>query len=1000
MSRPESRSSFLLRRCWSGVGLGALLLLAPALLQATAAGYGPTRSGDSLWVLYNRPEVAASGNRFAWMVVTQRLNPHALSNPCNAGSLRIGAQLLLPSAAQVAQIEPAAAHQEYLRQVEEWKNRYRMEAQVTCSDWFNALDLTTPPDSSSDSSSELFSEPSPEPHAAAPLSSPPSDPPAPAEQRSSPPLSPSSDAFPIATAAEEEEGSELLPPPVSEVGTAPQPVSEVSTAPPPVGEVGTAPPPAVEESKAPPPAAPAASDPPTRSRAAWLLLLLPLLALALLLFGWRYRRRWSPASGAGESGPRRFSYQRKILLTVTLAVILGQLFYAAFNVRSFQQSYLESVQAQSYRLADYLRQDVEYILGLGIPLQRLVRVELSLAELLEASTEIAFIEITNREQRVIYYADREQMLRYQEEESPLSALQQPNAERHNLLRSGFGLAITRAESDLRIPLHNPRSGEPVGAIQIRISAQQIYAATRGIIWDILTVILVSLLITFEFTAFFARRSFSQPLQRLTIALRRAAHSGRPLPTKGWGTVHGISQLIHRFNQRITPAANGAGDPERQQIEQALARLRQRLAKQPAPSSSATLPTPPAAETLSYSDIRPFVFLFFIAYNLPLSFFPLFVASFDYPAWGLPDTMMIGLPISLFMLFFALSMLFSGRWLDRVGWFRPLLIGSTLFATGLLLTAFAESYSSMLLYRALTAIGLGIGFMGFQQFVINNTNSQQRGLGLAAFLAAFFAGEIVGSVVGGMLAERLGYATIFLLSGLLAALALAGIYTLFRRTAEPSSAASNHPKLRAAQLFGALRDREFLAVVIFQAIPAKIALIGFLVYFVPLYLAQLGTLQGDIGRIVMTYALILVLLGPLLSHALNRPAYRRYYLLTGGLLTALAMLSFGLAANSLMVLLLVAALGISHTLSLATQAALVAETRLVQRLGSGTGMGIYRFWERFGSVAGPFVMAALIASLGYQYAVVALGGLLLLSTLFYILLLQPKAQPVNMLASKV
>jgi hypothetical protein len=71
------------------------------------------------------------------------------------------------------------------------------------------------------------------------------------------------------------------------------------------------------------------------------------------------------------------------------------------------------------------------------------------------------------------------------------------------------------------------------------------------------------------------------------------------------------------------------------------------------------------------------------------------------------------------------------------------------------------------------------------------------------------------------------------------------------------------------------------------------------------------------------------------------------------------------------------------LSLSSQAALVAETAAVRRLGTGLGMGVYRFWERMGNAAGPFLVATLVAVVGYEQAIGILGGTTLLSCVIYV-----------------
>jgi hypothetical protein len=47
------------------------------------------------------------------------------------------------------------------------------------------------------------------------------------------------------------------------------------------------------------------------------------------------------------------------------------------------------------------------------------------------------------------------------------------------------------------------------------------------------------------------------------------------------------------------------------------------------------------------------------------------------------------------------------------------------------------------------------------------------------------------------------------------------------------------------------------------------------------------------------------------------------------------------------------------------------------------MGLFRFWERVGNVAGPLVVAGLISRLGYESAMVALAAFSLTASLAYL-----------------
>ncbi len=1027
-------------------GLMILLMTCSVIAWADDSQYGPIRPGESLWRIFDKVPRQKGIDRFSWMIAVQRLNRHAFSQPCNSNSLKAGVQLDLPSQQQIDTVSPVMASSETHRQAGEWEGYRRRREAIYCSDWFEGLDLaptsTEPSVSKPQVPEEEAVEPGVEPSAptavtpAAPDEAISKEPPAisaPAPKEPLRPVSPDTEIEPPADAT--------LPPTDSE----PRAVETADEAREREGVISpqlTAPEkmeasPGEQQGRAMVEPRGLVVTPPwyvTVLEQAWPYLYIAVVLTVFLLGSaiwivWRGRRS-HPLGVSDKELQKAGGYQRRILLSVALVVVVGQGIYAYLNVNSFQQSYLQSVQSQSMRLADYLRQDIEYVLKLGIPLQKLIKIEASLAQILDATPEIEFLEITDLEHRVFYYADHQTMERVTGD-SRLSATLEVDES-----GSGF-LALDHDTTNLRLPFTGGKSDTQVGYIQMRISTSLIQSTSREIVWDIVTVILVSLLITFEFLGFFVNHGFSEPLRKLTQRVREAARVGGVISDDKRFTLAGIDRVIANTNRwmgRKWPpgtSPDAVSGPTKQALvesdsiigrqleriaglaaaedrdseslskkaQENLQRIRDRITtllrfgesdhdrpvRKTVTDESQPLPKADE-ERIPYHYIRPFVFLFFIAYNLPLSFFPMFVETLYEPLWGLPAEVLIGLPISVFMLFLAMSMLLVGRWLDRFGWYKPLLLGISLFMGGFIMTAYAEGYMELVLYRAISAVGMGIGFMGFQQFVIENTDTRNRNLGFASFLGAFFAGEIVGAVIGGMLADRLGYTNIFLLSSVVSGLAMIGIVLLFRRYGITRRSRVEKEKVTVAQLFGALRDREFLAVVIFQAIPAKIALVGFLMYFVPLYLAHIGTLQSDVARIVMCYALMLVLVGPLISHKLAKPAYRRYYIFVGGLITGSSMALFAFSSEAYIVLLLVAALGIAHSFSLSSQASLIAETRLVGTLGLGAGMGVYRFWERVGNVAGPFIMAGLIASSGYQQAVMMLGIGIILSSLLYITLL--------------
>ena len=160
--------------------------------------------------------------------------------------------------------------------------------------------------------------------------------------------------------------------------------------------------------------------------------------------------------------------------------------------------------------------------------------------------------------------------------------------------------------------------------------------------------------------------------------------------------------------------------------------------------------------------------------------------------------------------------------------------------------------------------------------------------------------------------------------------------------------------------------------------------GFLYYFTPIYLKKIGTLQSNIGRIIMCYCIAIVFAGPLFSKFMENEDSRKYYILAGGIIAGISLMTFNFFNDFYSVLFIVSMIGIAHSLSVSSQASLVSETKVVREIGVGTGMGVFRFWERTGNVAGPIVMGSLISSFGFKDAVVYTGMVSVITSMAYMI----------------
>ncbi|MFO7495112.1 MAG: MFS transporter [Desulfobacterales bacterium] len=715
------------------------------------------------------------------------------------------------------------------------------------------------------------------------------------------------------------------------------------------------------------------------------------------------------------------SLRTRIFLVVVLVIAAAQVFSAHRSVVRFQGSYLNALEEKCQRLGSFLERDLEQVLRLGVPLARLTRLEQTLGAMLAAIPELALIAVTDAAGNALCAVEAAGALQPRQARSEIPPI--APATLLQLRRLGFQTGAL----ETRVALRVPGQALVVGHLHLRLSPESLLKRSRAIWLDMLTIMLVSLLVTFEALTFFVAQRVGRPLDRVLAAVNRSIYRQTPLTGSAEPLTPALGRLVSAFNgcmQRYldalapvkdlrrraesagrrlaglaarlalpAPPADRSATPRAADLQATAAALQQQavdLVGRLAPCALQALPADRRQESrgalqkqIPYGWIRPLIFLFIAADAFCISFFPLYVETLYAPIRGVPREVAIGLPISVFMAVFAFSMPLTGSWSERSGWCRPLLTGIVFNAVGLLLTAAAGSIAQLVVCRAITALGFGMVFMACQRFVIDNTSVRERAVGMAAFLAAFFGGDICGTVMGGVLADRIGYRSIFLLSAAVSLSALALGALLFRRewSVPANSAARGGWPLRGA--LKVLLDREFCAVVWLQAIPAKIILIGVLFYFVPLYLRQGAAAQGDIGRVIICYGLAMVFLGPLFYRCCDRPAYRKYYIFIGGILTALALSVFLFFSGVRAALFLAAMLGVAHTFSVSSQAAFITETRVAKAMGEGAGMGLFRFWERVGNVAGPLVVGGLISRLGYENAMVALAAFSLATSLAYL-----------------
>ena len=388
---------------------------------------------------------------------------------------------------------------------------------------------------------------------------------------------------------------------------------------------------------------------------------------------------------------------------------------------------------------------------------------------------------------------------------------------------------------------------------------------------------------------------------------------------------------------------------------------------------------PLAEKKSRSALlRPLGFFMLFAMDMSISFIPLRMAELV-PADSLSRDMLLGMPISAEMGMTGLSVIVAGAWIKRCGARPPLMTGLLLVALGYACSMLSTEPWHFVAARGVVGAGYGLALLTAQACTV------KEGM-LADMFAGVYAGSLCGSSMGAMLAERFGYAPVFLISAFIL-LCLAPMPRLILR-AGAEREQQDGPKLSFAEMRRLLSDRRFLCFVLLSLVPSAMLCIGFLNYFLPVYLKSAGVSQSDIGRIYMLNCLLVIYSGPLFSRLVMKTRSTVVMVCLAGVISAASVLSLSAFAPLPATLLGSVLLGLATALNIPAQSEYLLQLDIARSIGVDQSMSLLDALQRVGQVLGPLCMGAALLVMSVDDAAKVIGTGFLVFSLVFLLLAGP------------
>lgn len=654
-------------------------------------------------------------------------------------------------------------------------------------------------------------------------------------------------------------------------------------------------------------------------------------------------------------------FSRRLFLSTSFAMILAATLSLIVTVSEFNSGLRPFLEDKAEAVAIAVQQDIEYAMEIGIPFGEIRGLDDHIDDLIVAHPEIKAMRV------VAVSGNAERSLgasRIDAQDIPTDGtfaatlIEGIGEVTATLLGRTGGLGVVSVDVS--------RNGEVLARVEATIDESYLNGKMTSVFFDTLVILIAVSLVALEVVVVMSASQLTEPFRLAESAINQRAAGMLSQYQVARGSRR-IAQFIQTLNQKnarlrdaLTAALQDLGDGARRASAAAFGEKR-------------GLYLTDKRSGASIMDARIPLFVFSFAEELQKSFLPLFVAEFHTESDLFARDIMMGLPISAFMFVIAVFTPFAGRLVDQFG-NKPLFMAGLLPAiAGYLICFFATSANDILIGRSMTAIGYAVITISCQSYIAAVVVAENRARGMAIFVGVLMTATMCGTAVGAILADWLGYKPVFLVATVFSLLAgLLGWSML--STDLPAPEVKKVPAgTSRSPLAVLMRNTQFVLIVLFCAIPAKVILTGFLYLFVPIYLASLDATQSEIGRVMMLYSLIIIPISPLASGFADRLGKNLWMVIGATVLSGIVLLGLYQSASVAAVLMAVAALGIVHAFLKAPLivAAMDAAEQSPDITRTGA-LSLLRTSERIGSVIGPVVVAALLVKLDFGEVAAIIG----------------------------
>lgn len=485
----------------------------------------------------------------------------------------------------------------------------------------------------------------------------------------------------------------------------------------------------------------------------------------------------------------------------------------------------------------------------------------------------------------------------------------------------------------------------VGEIVLQIDKNFVSSKMRNILLDVFVLGLIAVLLSFEMVIWTVSNTIGKPLDRVFIVLNEQASGAfnHIIKEKAAGN---LMRIARRLSDRAHDLAERRG----------------------ATGQIASI------HKAYFSDVRFPLFLYSTATEISGSFLPIYARNSSTLAW-LSDDMAATAPLIAYLAAIALVSPFSGLIASRFGGRNLFLFSIPVTALTLIGIGLGQSVVSITLWHGAMALVYALATVACQEYSLGAASKGENAQVLGGYLFVILGGAFCGASLGGVLADRIGIpGTFFFSAGLATFSGVLGYFALSSRIDRPSAPAGAETDIGKVVSGNILFRPRFLSLLAGVTLPINVGNAVFIWFITPLALEAQGAGFADIGRVMMVYYLVPLIVGPSFARLADGRIGYAPFLIAGLAISGIALSSLFFWSGFWPIAVAVAVFGLGHSMCDSSQYAHAIRIAEDSRLRNARlrGLSALRIFERLAAIAGLVVAAVFLEAVGYVSITVLIG----------------------------